>query len=232
VDECRRLADGGKDEILAIEEREQKRSGIASLKVRYNRVFGYYIEITKSHLARVPDDYVRKQTIANGERYVTPELAELEKKVLAAEETLARREAELMRDEIAAVVAVAREISAAGAAIAVLDQSGDEVVGGELQVVDETMSRTYDPASFSPGVYTISYQAVSADGHPISGELTFMVHGEGESLAPLPTVSSGNGTDARPVVVVSLAILLAAGLGAALLIVRRMVATPDGTPSA
>jgi len=121
VDGCRRLADGGKEDILTIEEREQKRSGIPSLKVRYNRVFGYYIEITKSHLARVPDDYIRKQTIANGERYVTAELAELEKKVLAAEETLATREAQLFREEVAAVVAVARQISAAGAAIAVLD---------------------------------------------------------------------------------------------------------------
>jgi len=118
------------------------------------------------------------------------------------------------------------------AAIAVLDQSGNEVEGGELQVVDKTLSRTYDPESFSPGVYTISYQAVSADGHPISGELTFMVHGEGEAVTPVPTVSSGNSTDAKPVVVVSLAIVLAAGLGAALLIVRRMVVLPDGTPSA
>jgi methionine-rich copper-binding protein CopC len=118
------------------------------------------------------------------------------------------------------------------AAIAVLDQNGNEVDGGELQVVDKTMSRTYDPGSFSPGVYTISYQVVSADGHPISGELTFMVHGEGESVTPVPPVSVGDTTDAKPVVVTTLAVLLAAGLGAALLIVRRMVATPDGTPSA
>ena len=120
VDECRRLADGGKDEILAIEEREQKRSGIANLKVRYNRVFGYYIEITKTHLAKVPADYIRKQTVATGERYVTPELAELEKKVITAEERLATREAELFRAEVGAVTAVAREVSAAGAALAVL----------------------------------------------------------------------------------------------------------------
>lgn len=121
VDECRRLADGGKDEILAIEAREQKESGIANLKVRYNRVFGYYIEITKTHLAKVPAHYVRKQTIATGERYVTPELAELEKKVLTAEETLASREAELFRTEVLAVAEVAAAITAAGAALAVLD---------------------------------------------------------------------------------------------------------------
>lgn len=115
------------------------------------------------------------------------------------------------------------------AALAVLDQGGNEVeAGGELQVIDDTMSRTYDPASFEPGVYTISYQVVSADGHPISGTLTFMVHGEGEAVTPVPTVSgSGDTTDAKPAVVVSLAVLLALGLGAALLFVKRMVAIPD-----
>ncbi len=121
VDECRRLADGGKDEILAIETREQKDSGIANLKVRYNRVFGYYLEITKSQLAKVPAHYIRKQTIANGERFVTPELAELERKVVTAEETLASREAELFKAEVAAVGELAAKVSAAGAALAVVD---------------------------------------------------------------------------------------------------------------
>ena len=124
IDECRRLADGGKEDILAIEEREQKASGIANLKVRYNRVFGYYLEITKTHLAKVPAHYIRKQTIATGERYVTPELAELEKRVLAAEETLAAREAALVKAEVGACAQLAREIAAAGAALAVLDVCG------------------------------------------------------------------------------------------------------------
>jgi DNA mismatch repair protein MutS len=84
-------------------------------------VFGYYIEITKTHLAKVPSHYIRKQTVATGERYVTTELAELEKKVLTAEETLATREAELFQLEMRAVAAVAATISAAGAALAVLD---------------------------------------------------------------------------------------------------------------
>lgn len=121
IDECRALADGGKESIAAIEAREQARSGIASLKVKFNRVFGYYIEVTKSQLSKVPSDYARKQTIATGERFVTPELAELERKVLTAEETLSIREAELFKREVAAVAEVAAAVSAAGAALAIAD---------------------------------------------------------------------------------------------------------------
>ncbi len=121
IDECRRLADGGKDEILAIEAREREASGIGSLKVRYNRVFGYYIEINRSQLGRVPERYHRKQTIATGERYVTPELAELERKVLGAEETLAGREAERFAELVREVAAAAAVLLAAAAALAVLD---------------------------------------------------------------------------------------------------------------
>jgi DNA mismatch repair protein MutS len=121
VDECRGLADGGKDAIAAIEARERERTGIGSLKVRYNRVFGYYIEITKSQLARVPDDYLRKQTVAGAERYVTRELAELEAKVLAAQDTLAAREAELHRALTAEVAALYPPLLTAGAAIATID---------------------------------------------------------------------------------------------------------------
>jgi len=117
------------------------------------------------------------------------------------------------------------------AALAVLDPAGDEVEGGELQVVDATMSRTYDPATFAPGVYTISYQVTSADGHPISGTLTFMVHGAGESVTPVPPASASTPTDARPTVVIALGALLALTLGTALLIVKRVVALPDGNPS-
>ncbi|HEY5948815.1 MAG TPA: DNA mismatch repair protein MutS, partial [Kofleriaceae bacterium] len=91
------------------------------LKLRYTRVFGWYVEVTRAHVEKAPTTWRRKQTIANGERYVTPELAELERKVLAAEETLASREAELFRQEVGAVIAAARPIAAAGAAIAVLD---------------------------------------------------------------------------------------------------------------
>jgi DNA mismatch repair protein MutS len=86
LDELYELSEGGKGKILEIEVRERERTGIGSLKVRYNRVFGYYLEITRSNLDRVPADYVRKQTLANAERFVTAELADYEAKILGADE--------------------------------------------------------------------------------------------------------------------------------------------------
>ncbi len=96
LDEIRGLRSHAKDWIAQFEAGERKRSGIASLKVRYNRVFGYYIEVTSSHLKSVPADYIRKQTIANGERYITPELKEYEAKVLNSESLMEKLEANLL----------------------------------------------------------------------------------------------------------------------------------------
>jgi DNA mismatch repair protein MutS len=95
LDESRSLRDGGKQNIAAIQQRERDRTGISSLKIGYNKVFGYFIEITNTHSAKVPTDYERRQTLATAERYVTPELKEYEAKVLGAEERVAEREAEL-----------------------------------------------------------------------------------------------------------------------------------------
>ncbi|HEU5061509.1 MAG TPA: DNA mismatch repair protein MutS, partial [Kofleriaceae bacterium] len=121
VDENRRLADGGREAILAIEQRERERTGIPSLRVRYNRVFGYYLEVTKSQLGRVPADYVRKQTIATGERYVTGELADLEARILAAQETLVAREAELFRALVGQVARRTGALLRAAAQVAAID---------------------------------------------------------------------------------------------------------------
>jgi DNA mismatch repair protein MutS len=88
VDELRRLARHGRDVIAEIEMRERQRTGIANLKVGYNSVFGYYIEITKANLRLAPADYIRKQTLVNAERFITPELKELEDKILTAQERL------------------------------------------------------------------------------------------------------------------------------------------------
>ena len=95
-----------------MEERERNRTGIASLKVRYNRVFGYYIEISKSNLHAVPPDYHRKQTIAGGERFITPALKEYEEKVLGADERILERELEIFETLRRAVAAEAPRIQA------------------------------------------------------------------------------------------------------------------------
>ena len=95
LDELRELRDGGRQYIASLQQRERDRTGIASLKVGFNRVFGYYLEVTNAHRDRVPADYDRRQTLAGAERYVTPELKEYEAKVLGAEERMGTREAEL-----------------------------------------------------------------------------------------------------------------------------------------
>jgi DNA mismatch repair protein MutS len=95
LDELRSLRDGGRQYIAALQQRERDRTGIPSLKVGFNKVFGYYLEITNAHAAKVPPDYERRQTLAGAERYVTPELKEYESKVLGAEERIGVREAEL-----------------------------------------------------------------------------------------------------------------------------------------
>ena len=104
-----------------MEEAERRRTGIGSLKVRYNRVFGYYIEISKSNLHAVPADYQRKQTIAGGERFVTPALKEYEEKVLGADERILERELEIFEALRAAVAAEAPRIQASARALAALD---------------------------------------------------------------------------------------------------------------
>ena len=104
-----------------MEERERARTGIASLKVRFNRVFGYYIEISKSNLHAVPADYHRKQTVAGGERYITPALKEYEEKVLGADERILERELEIFETLRTAVAAEAPRIQASARALATLD---------------------------------------------------------------------------------------------------------------
>lgn len=95
LDELRAVRDGGQDTLARLQARERERTGISSLKVGYNKVFGYYLEVTHANRARVPTDYERKQTLANSERYVTPELKEWEAKILGAEERIADTESRL-----------------------------------------------------------------------------------------------------------------------------------------
>jgi DNA mismatch repair protein MutS len=121
LDELRALSRGGRSTIAAIEERERGRTGIASLKVRFNRVFGYYIEVSRPNLSLVPDDYIRKQTVAGGERFITPELKEYEEKVLRADERILERESEIFEGLRRRVAGEARRIQQTSGAAAVID---------------------------------------------------------------------------------------------------------------
>ncbi len=124
LDSLRATSRGGRETIAAVEERERARTGISSLKVRFNRVFGYYIEVSKANLGLVPADYTRKQTIAGGERFVTPELKEQEERVLRADELMLEREAQIFEQLRARVEALAPRIQQTSRALAVLDVLG------------------------------------------------------------------------------------------------------------
>ena len=162
LDELRSARDGAVDWIAQLQARERARTGIASLKVGFNKVFGYYIEVTRANLQRVPDDYQRKQTLANAERYFTPELKQWEEKVVGAEEQIARRETELfhqVRAQASAAVPRIQRLAAAVAAIdvlaalaevavrrdycrpAVTDEFALEIRGGRHAVVETMMPR-------------------------------------------------------------------------------------------
>jgi len=104
IDRYRKASKNGKQWIIGLEQKERQRTGIKSLKIGYNKVFGYFIEVTKSNIGNIPDDYIRKQTLSNAERYITPELKELEEEVLHADERLIDLEYETfvtIRQEIA-----------------------------------------------------------------------------------------------------------------------------------
>ena len=121
LDAVRDLRDGGKRFIAGLQTAERERTGIPTLKVGYNRVFGYYLEITKTHRDAVPAHYERRQTLANAERYVTPELKEYEARVLAAEDDALEQERALVRDVCSAVAAELERIRVSARSIAMLD---------------------------------------------------------------------------------------------------------------
>jgi DNA mismatch repair protein MutS len=121
LDEARRAAREGKDWIAKLQQQETERTGIPSLKVRFNSVFGYYIEVTKANLGKVPSHYLRKQTIANGERFVTPELKEIEARILGAEERALKLEYEIFQRLRETVIGKLPEIQQTARALAQLD---------------------------------------------------------------------------------------------------------------
>jgi DNA mismatch repair protein MutS len=147
LDSLRRISRGGKTAIATMEETERARTGIGSLKVRYNRVFGYYIEISKAHLAAAPADYIRKQTIAGGERYITPALKEYEDKVLGAEERIVILELSLFEALRGRVAAEAPRILDTARALATLDVLA--ALAETAAVADYTKPQIHDGDEFT-----------------------------------------------------------------------------------
>ncbi|HCE44746.1 MAG TPA: DNA mismatch repair protein MutS [Lentisphaeria bacterium] len=160
LDELRKASTEGKNWIAELQTREQARSGIKSLKIRFNNVFGYYIEISRSNLDNIPADYVRKQTLVNGERFITPELKEMESKILGAEEKSKALEYEIFQklrdnamsytgqiletasslaktDVIASFAECARKYNYCRPQI--LDDETLEIIAGRHPVLDATM---------------------------------------------------------------------------------------------
>ena len=196
IDELRGISRSGKQVIAELEERERARTGIGSLKVRYNRVFVYYIEISKSNLAAVPADYHRKQTIAGGERFITPALKEYEEKVLGADERILERELEIFEKLRCAVAAEAPRIQGSARALATLDvlaalaeaaalnnyikpqvHDGDElvVVDARHPVVERRVASTGNP--FVPNDVSLngaSSQLVILTGPNMGGKSTYL----------------------------------------------------------
>src|SRR5205085_3167232 len=121
LDELRKASRDGKNWISELQEREITATGIKSLKVRYNSVFGYFIEITKSNLASVPPHYTRKQTTVGGERFITPELKEMEAKILGADERARNLEYQLFQQLREETLGELAPIQQTANAIATLD---------------------------------------------------------------------------------------------------------------
>jgi len=155
LDELRDLSLNGRQYIAQIEARERQRTGINSLKVRFNNVFGYYIEITKANLQLAPADYERKQTLANAERFTTPELKDYERKVLDAEDKILTLEKELFTAVRQSAAVQAQRIRASAAAIAELD-----VTASLAQVAAENR---YQKPSFSED----GEMRIMAGRHPV-----------------------------------------------------------------
>jgi DNA mismatch repair protein MutS len=174
LDELRAISKTGRQAIAAIEERERERTGIGSLKVRYNSVFGYYIEITKSNLALAPADYERKQTLVNAERFTTPELKELERKILTAHDRCIEIEKRVFAELRKTVLETAGRIRRSSAIVAesdllanfahlavarryvrprIVDEPVMEAVAGRHPVIERWMEQTREGRFIANDIY-------------------------------------------------------------------------------
>ncbi len=194
LDDLRTTGREGKHWIAQMEARERERTGIESLKIRFNQVFGYYIEVTKTNLARVPADYSRKQTLANAERFITPELKELEDKVTGADLKQKALEQELFEGIRLQLARETARVQAMGTAIALLDVLAslaetaglngyarpDLDEGGEIRIVDgrhPVVERLDLPQGFVPNDTLLDLDAnrlLILTGPNMAGKSTYL----------------------------------------------------------
>jgi DNA mismatch repair protein MutS len=174
LDELRAISSTGRQSIAAIEERERQRTGIGSLKVRYNTVFGYYIEITKANLSLAPADYERKQTLVNAERFTTPELKEYERKILTAHDRSIEIEKHIFVELRKTVLEAASRTRRSSAAVAeadllanfahlaalrryvrptIVEEPVIEAVAGRHPVIEQWMEETREGRFIANDVY-------------------------------------------------------------------------------
>jgi DNA mismatch repair protein MutS len=193
LDDLRTISRSGKHRIAEMEDAERARTGITSLKIRYNRVFGYYIEISKSNLANVPTDYHRKQTISGGERFITPALKDYEEKVLGADEKILERELaifEALRTQVAAAAPRIQDTARALAALDVLSaladaaaalnytkpmvHAGDELMASDARhpVVERHVADAFVPNDVA--LDAADHQVVILTGPNMGGKSTYL----------------------------------------------------------
>lgn len=221
LDELKRATTDGKNWIAKLQQDEIEKTGITSLKVRFNSVFGYYIEVTRANLDKVPQNYIRKQTIANGERFITPELKEMEGKILGAEERSVKLEYELFLRVREEVLGQLPQIQTTASALAQLDVLGSfaetarlynycqphignegvlQIVEGRHPVLDQALTEE----RFVPNDTALANSTISSPSPPQSGG-----EGRGEvgSLKsphpnPLP-VSRGEGENISQIALIT-----------------------------
>jgi DNA mismatch repair protein MutS len=193
LDDLRAISRSGRQRIAEMEEAERARTGISSLKIRFNHVFGYYIEISKSNLANVPADYHRKQTIAGGERFITPALKAYEEKVLGADERIVEREVEIFEALRRRVAAEAPRIQDTARGLASLDvlcslgetaavqnytkplvHAGEELIATDVR---HAVVERYAADAFVPNDITLDgaeHQLVILTGPNMGGKSTYL----------------------------------------------------------
>jgi len=193
LDDLRHISRSGKQVIAEMEEQERGRTGVSSLKVRFNRVFGYYIEVSKANLHLVPADYLRKQTIAGGERFITPALKEYEEKVLGADERILEHELSIFESLRARVAAEAPRVLDTARAVAALDvlaglaetasvanytkphvSDGDELVASDVRhpVVERLAGGAF--VANDVRLDTTTHQLVIITGPNMGGKSTYL----------------------------------------------------------